>query len=325
MHSTPSEIIFPTRISKIIEIKKSSFGKEIMYSAEISLENGDNFKYFSPKLQLFSKLNVNVCISYNLVNTHEKSRIKNLKIMETQPLLSNLNGIDIHSILFIDIEIVSSLPNLTKGTPTYDAWAYKQRKEDSDLIISYSTDAPLYAEFGKIVTISIGMVKTDGEVYMKSYYSHDEKELLTDFVKNLQAFVKNIPNLKICGHSIIGFDIPYIIRRLLVNGIKVPDFINFINEKPWTLENKCIDLHQLWKSTGFYGSSLVAMALAFDIPSPKNNMDGSEVSSIYHKSDKNLTKIVKYCEQDVFCVIQIFQKLMNKGLNTSFISKTFEK
>ena len=88
MHSTPSEIIFPTRISKIIEIKKSSFGKEIMYSAEISLENGDNFKYFSPKLQLFSKLNVNVCISYNLVNTHEKSRIKNLKIMETQPLLA---------------------------------------------------------------------------------------------------------------------------------------------------------------------------------------------------------------------------------------------
>ncbi len=301
-----------------------------MYNVTLEMENGDNFSAYSPSDELFSKLDVNKEIEYVLVKTDGKTKVKDLSIVrkkKMKPLISNLDGIDISSLLFIDIETVRVVDKLPKaGTPLYQSWQYKKRKDNqtaAELRRSYEDEAPLYSEFGKVVTISLGLVKPGG-VSINSFYGDDEKLVLEEFLSVLEVLVKRIPNLKLCGHSIVGFDVPYLIRRLIINGIRVPEFLNYINQKPWNLTDMCIDIADWWKNTGFYGASLINMAVAFGLPSPKQDIDGSKVGDVYYKEKGGLVKITKYCEQDVFCVIQIMQHLFNIPVSTEFISKTFD-
>ena len=243
-----------------------------------------------------------------------------------KPLISNLSGISIENIMFFDIETVTVEKTLPKkGSPLYESWAYKRRKEDettsAQLKASFAEKGALYAEFAKVAAISIGMLKSDGVVYIQTYYGKDEVDILTKFTKALNALYSHNANLILCGHSVIGFDIPFLVRRMLVNRIAVPEKFNPIGKKPWILAEEVLDVGEWWKSTGFYGASLINMAVCLGIPSPKQSLDGSKVSETYYKGE--LDAVAKYCELDVFTLVNIVEHFYGLDHSEGFVSKTF--
>lgn len=316
-------IEFPERIGTATGVKLSSFEgtNGTVNAVEFEMDNGDVFSHYSStKLDFI----VGDSVKYTLVKDNGKTKVKNLKSMRVvnKPLISNLDNVSLEEILFIDIETVRVTDKLGKGS-LRDSWEYKMRNESvSNLDETYEDKAPLYAEFAKVVCVTIGMVKSDG-VYIQSYYGDLEKDVLAEVSSALNALFKKYPNLVICGHSILGFDIPFLIRRFIVNQIRVPKSINVIGEKPWNLSDRFLDIAEWWKSTGFYGASLCNITTALDIESPKQEIDGSKVSNTYYKIKGGLTKIVKYCEEDVFACIKITQHLFNIKKSVTFVSKTF--
>lgn len=325
------DVIFPPKIGRIKEVKHGSFPIDsgVMHSAEIEMDNGDVFKVYNISKKFITSLNVNVKIEYTLHKTEGKTKVKNVKVkkpMKVKPLISNLDGTSIHDLLFIDVGTASAVENIKAKTSLYDSWAYKRRNEDetkaTELKASYKDKAPLYVEFNKIVCISISMIKPDGEIFTQSYYGDLEKDILIEFKKVLSKFLARFPKLRLCGHSIIGFDIPVIAKRMVVNGIRVPEFLNTFEVKPWELSNRFVDTAVLWKATNFYGTSLVNLTEVLGIPSPKTNLQGNEVNKAYYKGD--IVNVVKYCEQDVFAVINVMEHLYNLEKSSTFTSKTFE-
>ena len=112
------------------------------------------------------------------------------------------------------------------------------------------------------------------------------------------------------GHNIKEFDVPYVCRRMLVNGIKLPNILNIFGKKPWEVLN--IDTMDLWKF-GDYKSytSLKLLAALFGIATPKDDIDGSDVGKVFW-IDNDLERIVTYCQKDVLTVAQLLLKF--KGL-----------
>lgn len=227
-------------------------------------------------------------------------------------------------ILFLDVETVSQYPGL-EGLNEHGRHLWQQKigfmarrdnhewtPEEYDQ--SYKERAAIYAEFGKVIVISAGII-TQGEdqsqnLRIKSFYGHDEKEVLQSFAGVLN---KNFydPNAHIlCGHNIREFDIPYLCRRLAIHSIDLPELLNLSGKKPW--EVKYIsDTLEMWK----YGdhknyTSLDLLAYTLGIASPKENLDGSKVGQCYWE-EKDLEKIKQYCERDVVTVAQVYLRLHN--------------
>lgn len=318
---------FPVRTSKIEEIKHSAFNTsdgKTMYKIEVSVENGDNFAVFKTNNELLSSLIKNDIIEYQLNKDEGKTKVKLIKKCETKPLTRYFSKINITDIMFLDIETVRIVEDikLPRDKELNEAWAYLQRKNPTDLNESFKESAPLYAEFAKIVCISIGMIKDNGEVVIQSYYGDDEKDLLESFSKVLLGMYKKYPNLKIAGQNIISFDIPFLIKRLFVHRIALPTFIDTLGLKPWDVEDRFVDLARLWKSTSFYNVSLISTTTALGIPSSKSTLNGSMVSDFYYK--KKLKEIVKYCEQDVLATVNITEHLYNRDISKKFTSNTFK-
>lgn len=233
-----------------------------------------------------------------------------------------LKQVNLNNVVFIDIETVRIQDTIEPGTPLMDSWEYKMRysreandKFDEDLVKSYQEKAALYAEFAKIVCITIG--KVQGETLkLKSYYGHDEKALLTEFCDVITGLVAANPKIQLCGHAIKGFDIPFIMKRCLVNRIDVPDLLDVADVKPWLMT--ALDTLELWKGTGFYGSSLINISVALGLESPKQDMQGSETSNVYYaEGDAGLARIASYCEKDVLAVCNIVRYLRNEDIITN--------
>ena len=318
-------MIYKKKISVITKSSPFSFPSSsggTVYGTEILTEQGDVFQYYA-KEHIINSLVEGLEIQYDLVlEEGKKAKAGNLKIYKTEALIPSLDSVDITKILFIDIETGRLEKDIKKGSPTYEAWAYKRRKEGettaAELKKSYKEKASLYSEFSRILCITAGVVKPDGSVTLKNYYSTDEGELLEEFIEDMGKFKSAIPSLKLCGHAIDGFDIPFILRRLVVNRIRVPDFIDVTDKKPWELKDISIDTAQLWKNTGFYGAALNQLCLCLGIESPKQSIDGSMVSDEFFKN--GLDNIVAYCEQDVFAQIKVLQYLLNSEISTTFTS-----
>ena len=215
----------------------------------------------------------------------------------------------IENILFLDIETVPLESDFTLLDPQMqELWEKKSiyiRKEDQSAEDVYQR-AGIYAEFGKIVCISAGFVFVKGgERYfrVKSFYGDDEKLLLIDFGKALTSFC-NSPKNQICGHNIKEFDVPYIARRMLINRIPLPEVLQIAGKKPW--EVKFLDTLELWKFGDYkHFTSLALLTHIMGIPSPKDDIDGSQVADVYYK-EKNLDRIAVYCEKDVLATAQLF-------------------
>lgn len=226
-------------------------------------------------------------------------------------------------ILFFDIETAPNVENFELlSEEMQHLWAEKyerlkayspEKYNDMPTAQTAWQQAAIYAEFGRVVCISVGLCYLKDKQWhlrTKSFYGTDEKQILIDFLELLGKFVIT-PYHNLCGHNIKEFDIPYICRRALVNGLQLPDCLQIAGRKPW--EVRFIDTLELWKF-GDYKSftSLKTLTALFGIPTPKDDIDGSEVARVYYK-EKNLKRISIYCQKDVVATTQVFLRLMGEN------------
>lgn len=228
-----------------------------------------------------------------------------------------LDTINLQNILFLDIETVSQYPTFKKVPSNWQKlWEKKAGylAKDGESAEELYDRAAIYAEFGKIICISVGVYRiVDKKPYfkIKSFFGDDEKQLLSDFGKLLKDKFSSSDFL-LCAHNGKEFDFPYIARRMLVNRLPLPYLLDIAGRKPWEVQH--LDTLQLWKFGDFKNyTSLDLLAALFGIDSPKNQMDGSEVGKVYWK-EKNLDKIVTYCQNDTLTIAQLLLAYQGKPL-----------
>lgn len=230
-----------------------------------------------------------------------------------------LNQINAESVLFIDIETVPQAGQYEDMSEMMQKlWDKKSalfRGEEQTAAEVYQR-AGIYAEFGKIVCISVGkIIQKKGEMVFrtKSYFGCDEKKLLYEFINMLENYTKQT-NVKLCAHNGLEFDFPYIARRCLVNNIPLPKILDIAGAKPWEVKDILLDTMQLWKFGDYkHYTSLELLCAIFDIPTPKNDIDGSQVASVYWE-EKDIDRIAIYCEKDILALCQLFLRYQGKPL-----------
>jgi 3'-5' exonuclease len=215
-----------------------------------------------------------------------------------------------NNILFLDIETVSQFETYNHLPEDWkELWELKagiiNRNREEETTESAYPRAAIYAEFGKIVCISCGCIQGNGgdkKIVIKSYCGHDEKKLLTEFSDMLQKWSGDSEKF-LCAHNGKEFDYPYICRRMIINGLEIPEALKIAGRKPWEIRH--LDTMELWKF-GDYKSftSLKLLAKVLGIPSPKDDIDGSMVNSVYWV-EKDLDRIVEYCQKDVLTLAQV--------------------
>jgi uncharacterized protein YprB with RNaseH-like and TPR domain len=229
--------------------------------------------------------------------------------------------LNLENILFLDIETVPQQEDWNKVSETtqhlFEQKTAYQRKDEITAEDFYER-AGIWAEFGKIICISVGYFTgstKERQLRVKSFYGDDEKELLLDFKKLLdQHFYRNEHLL--CAHNGKEFDFPYIARRMIIHQIELPKKLNLFGKKPWEVPH--LDTMELWKFGDYkHYSSLKLLTAILGIPSPKDDIDGSEVASVYYK-EKNLERIVTYCEKDTVAVAQLLLRFNNEDLLEEF-------
>jgi len=230
-----------------------------------------------------------------------------------------LDNIDIAKVLFLDIECVSATEKYTDLSEEMQyLWKlkaatalkrYGEKINDEDAEGAYVEKAGIYAEFGKIICISVGIVFRDKDkslkLRLKTFANHNEKKLLEDFNQMLAQYYPDPSRMYFCGHNIKEFDIPYMCRRMIINYLKLPPTMNIAGKKPWETKH-LLDTMELWKFGDRKSwTSLKLLAGVLGFPSPKDDIDGSEVGRVYW-ADKDLERIGIYCEKDVLATVQLF-------------------
>lgn len=181
----------------------------------------------------------------------------------------------------------------------------------------YPQRAGVMAEFSKIVCISIGYFIREQQlkIRVKSFYGDDEKKILDDFLQTVSKIESFNNNWCFAGHNIKEFDIPFICRRLLVNNMRIPPYLDFQNMKPW--ETNIVDTFQYWRFGDYKNfTSLKLLAAAMGVPSSKNDIDGSMVGELYHtgnaqEKEINMKRIATYCQKDVVTTANIILRFKN--------------
>lgn len=223
------------------------------------------------------------------------------------------------SLLVIDIETVSQSPDW-KSMDEYwkQLWEQKIEKqlpEGENPESFYPKRAAILAEFGKVICISAGYFRIqDGKAVfrVKSYAGDDEAALLNQFVKEAGQWQSKKKSAAFAGHNIREFDIPYLCRRLVINHLPIPGWLDFQAMKPW--ETNLVDTMQLWRFGDYKNyTSLNLLAACLGVPSPKGDIDGSKVGEVYWV-EKDLPRIVEYCQRDVVTVAQVILRFRNQEL-----------
>lgn len=227
-----------------------------------------------------------------------------------------LTRINLEHVLFLDIETVPQHSDYSHLDDTAkQLWEQKtqyQRKDEYSPSEFYER-AGIWAEFGKIVCISVGYFKLKGDMrsFRVTSFHGDEIQILKEFKTLLQTHF-NKPQHLLCAHNGKEFDFPYIARRMIIHGITLPFKLNLFGKKPWEVPH--LDTLELWKFGDYKTfTSLKLMAYVLGIPSPKDDIDGSDVRNVYYE-EKDIDRIILYCEKDTITVAQIFLKLRNEPL-----------
>ena len=226
-------------------------------------------------------------------------------------------SLKLNDILFLDIETVpqeESWSNLSKEIQElYDKKTRYQRKSNDTAEMFYER-AGIWAEFGKIICISVGYfvdVETKKQLRVTSFFGDDEHKLLTEFKVLLDKHFAKKDNV-LCAHNGKEFDFPFIARRMIIHKIDLPKKLNLFGKKPWEVPH--LDTLELWKFGDYkHYTSLKLLTSILGVPSPKDDIDGSEVAAVYYK-EKNLERIVAYCEKDTVAVAQILLRFNNEAL-----------
>ena len=218
----------------------------------------------------------------------------------------------------MDIETVPCSPSFEDLDVTFqNLWAEKtawQRKEEYTPAEFYKLKAGVMAEFAKIICISVGYLFIDnGENHfrIKSFYGDDEKQIISDFNELLNTQF-NKKQHQLCAHNGKEFDFPFIARRTLINGLKLPALLDIAGKKPWEVNH--LDTMELWKFGDYkHYTSIKLLAALFNIPTPKDDIDGSQVAGVYW-NDKDIERIKKYCQKDTLTVAQLLLKYKGEEL-----------
>ncbi|MDC8002424.1 3'-5' exonuclease [Aureisphaera galaxeae] len=224
--------------------------------------------------------------------------------------------IHLEHILFLDIETVPQHERYSElDETTQELWEKKteyQRKESFTGEEFYDR-AGIWAEFGKIICISCGYFKLNGDVrnFRVTSFHGEERQILLDFKTLLESYF-NKPHHLLCAHNGKEFDFPYIARRMIIHGIDIPFKLNLFGKKPWEVPH--LDTLELWKFGDYKTfTSLKLMAHVLGIPSPKDDIDGSQVRDVFYE-EKDIDRIITYCEKDTITVAQILLRLRNEDL-----------
>jgi 3'-5' exonuclease len=225
----------------------------------------------------------------------------------------------LNNILFLDIETV---PQHTSYNELTDEWkalwdnkaAYLLRNREEETFETIYNRAGIYAEFGKVICISCGIIQGNGlgkKLVIKSFSGDDEKTLLLQFCDMLKRWAIDA-NKYLCAHNGREFDFPYLCRRLIINHVPVPPILNTSGKKPW--EVNYLDTMEMWKFGDYKNfTSLNLLAFALGIPTPKDDIDGSMVGDVYWK-EKDLARIVTYCQKDVVTASQVYLRMTGQEL-----------
>lgn len=227
-----------------------------------------------------------------------------------------LDRIHLEHILFLDIETVPEKASFDELDDEKKAlWDQKSKYQRKDEYTpeEFYDRAGIWAEFGKIICISVGYFKFQGDVRSfrtRTFYG-EETTLLKEFKNLLISHFSSSKHL-LCGHNAKEFDFPYIARRMIIHGIELPFKLNLFGKKPWEIPH--LDTMELWKFGDYkHFTSLKLLANILGIPSPKQDIDGSMVRQVYYE-EKDLDRIVTYCELDVVTTAQVFLRLRNEEL-----------
>ncbi len=229
-----------------------------------------------------------------------------------------LSRLHLSQILFLDIETVPIYRNYNQLSGIEkELWSEKtkyQRQENYSEEEFYDR-AGIWAEFGKIVCISVGYFsfKTGVREFRLRSFVGEEKDILEEFSSLLYRFFKKQSRL-LCAHNGKEFDFPFIARRLIINKLPIPDGLNMFGKKPWEIPH--LDTLELWKFGDYkHYTSLKLLAHTLEIPSPKDDINGSEVRDVYY-IENDIDRIRVYCEKDVVTVAQILLRLRGEALLT---------
>lgn len=230
------------------------------------------------------------------------------------------NELSVYDLLMIDIETVPQYPEYAQLPDVWKSlWIDKISKTVPENISpedSYLQRAGILAEFGKVICISTGYFLQDENkilsLRLKSIFGSDEKLLLQAFIDIMNKLHKHNKNFQFAGHNIREFDIPYLCRRMLINNIALPSYFNLHGAKPW--EVRMIDTLQWWKFGDYkHYTSLHLLANVLGVPTSKTDINGADVQHVYYK-EKNLQRIVDYCQRDVVVVANLILRFKNMPL-----------
>ncbi len=225
-----------------------------------------------------------------------------------------LDNIKVEDVLFLDIETVPASPAWEELNPVFQTLWEKKSKQfrtPEQTAGDVYERAGIYSEFGKIICISVGLIKEKNpfSFRLKTFYGDDEKVVLSQFSDMLNKFSRSHREAILCAHNGKEFDFPYIARRMIINGLIVPEILDNAGKKPW--EIKLLDTMDLWKFGDYKNyTSLDLLTSILGIPTPKDDIDGSMVAGIYY-TKKDLKRIVTYCEKDVLAIGQVLLRFMN--------------
>ena len=225
-----------------------------------------------------------------------------------------LDNIKVEDILFLDIETVPETSSYELLSPAmqilWDKKSKQFRTPDQKAEDVYER-AGIYSEFGRIICISVGLIRGKNPFVfrLKSFFGKEEKSVLTEFSGMLTKFSRTNKEAILCAHNGKEFDFPYIARRMIINGLIIPEILDNAGKKPW--EIKLLDTMDLWKFGDYKNyTSLDLLTSVLGIPTPKDDIDGSMVAGIFYNED-NIQRIVHYCEKDVLAIARVLLRFKN--------------
>ena len=231
-----------------------------------------------------------------------------------------LENISINKILFLDVETVPVAPTFSELSEEFQSlWAEKTRWQRSEWQTPdefYGVKAGVMAEFAKVICVSVGYIyeKNNTSIFrIKSFYGDDEQLILSE-LKTLLDDKFATKSHYLCAHNGKEFDYPFLCRRMIVNGVGLPKILEIAGKKPWEVRH--LDTMELWKFGDYkHYTSIKLLAALFAIPTPKDDIDGSQVAKVYWQ-EKDLERIRVYCQKDTLTVAQILLKYMGKPMLT---------
>lgn len=230
---------------------------------------------------------------------------------------------NIRRILFLDIESVVEVEHFLELSEDMRLlWQKKSRRHvdsenypyfDEELEALYRDKAGIYAEFAKVICISVGYIQEQEEgpeMRIKSFGQSDEVELLRAFAHLLNEYYYDRHNQFLCGHNLKEFDVPFICRRMMIHQIPLPNLLDIAGFRPWQTHH-LLDTMEMWKYGDYkHYTSLELLCAVLKVPTPKSSMSGKEVHGAYWEG--RLAEIIQYCEQDVIATARVYLRCIGQ-------------